>query len=167
MGKNRIQKLAEGCIATLRQATFLSLLFFAGFCPASAEELILRISDWQSGQVYIESPAKANSRLFFGWIHSLDKIPWNEHFHIDDAGQLILDSISFPAFAAGIPEAKGRRCRVADGLIYMEDIGQVFTELVWLNSHTATQDIVLDGVEVARGNSLPQHRRLRLVIEKR
>jgi hypothetical protein len=49
----------------------------------------------------------------------------------------------------------------------MEEIGQVFKELNWLNSHTATRDILLDDVLVARGSDLPQYARLRLVIEKK
>jgi hypothetical protein len=55
---------------------------------------------------------------------------------------------------------------VKDGLIHMEEIGQVFEELVWLNSHTATQDILIDGERVARGDSLPQHTRVRLAVER-
>ena len=107
-----------------------------------------------------------NSRLFFGWIHSLEKIPWNEYYHVDDKGNLVLDAITFPAFGAGIPEDAGRVCYVRDGLIHMEEIGRVFTELVWLNSHSATQDITLDGTPVTRGAALPHHTELRLRIEQ-
>ena len=135
-------------------------------CDVS-QEAVLRISDWKTGAVYAEAPARPGSRLFFGWIHSLEKIPWNEYFHIAPSLDLVLDAITFPAFGAGIPEDKGRVCYVKDGLIHMEEIDQVFPELVWLNSHTATRDIILDGTLVTRGSELPQHTRLRLVIEKR
>lgn len=140
-------------------------------CPGCAirkpDELVLRISDWKSGVVHVEVPTRAGSVLFFGWIHSLEKIPWNEYFHVDASGNLILDAITFPAFGAGIPENKGRVCHVRDGLIHMEGIDQLFPELVWLNSHTATQEILLDGAHVTRGSELPHHARLRLTIEKR
>ncbi len=131
-----------------------------------ADGFVLRIRDWRTGQIYAEAPAKAGAHVFFGWIHSLEKIPWNEYYHIDEAGNLILDAITFPAFGAGIPENKGRVCYVKDGLIHMEEIGQVFAELVWLNSHTATQEILLDGDYIARGSALPQRARLRLAIER-
>ena len=131
------------------------------------EDLVLRIYDWKSGKVYVEVPAKADSTLFFGWVHSLEKIPWNEYFHVGVDHSLVLDAITFPAFGAGIPEDKGRICYVQDGLIHMEGIDQVFSELVWLNSHTATREILLDGAYVTRGSALPQHTRLRLVIEAR
>ena len=143
-------------------------LFLAGCASRDvSQEAVLRISDWKTGAVYAEAPARPGSRLFFGWIHSLEKIPWNEYFHVAPSLDLVLDAITFPAFGAGIPEDKGRVCYVKDGLIHMEEIDQVFPELVWLNSHTATRDIILDGTLVTRGSELPQHTRLRLVIEKR
>ena len=144
------------------------LAFFVQGCAqsgAGSGAMTLRIYDWKTGEIYAQAPVRVNSRLFFGWEHSLEKIPWNEYFHIDEERNLILDAITFPAFGAGIPENKGRVCYVRDGLIHMEEIGQVFPELVWLNSHTATRDILLDGRLVARGDGLPQHTRLRLVIE--
>jgi hypothetical protein len=147
----------------------LVLLFLLAGSPRlhAEEELVLRIYDWKTGAIHVEVPAKVGGRLFFGWIHSLEKFPWNEYFHVDAERHLILDSITFPAFGAGVPEDKGRISYVKDGLIHMEEIGQVFKELHWLNSHTATRDILFDGAFVTRGAELPQHTRLRLVIEKR
>jgi hypothetical protein len=128
--------------------------------------MMLRVYDRHKGTLYAEAPARVNSRLLFGWMHSLENIPWNEYYHVGEKGELVLDAITFPAFGAGIPADAGRVCRVRDGLIHMEEIGQVFTELVWLNSHTATRDIVLDGTPVTRGADLPHHAEIRLRIEK-
>ena len=140
---------------------------FAVACGVADEKkAVLRIYDWKNGDVYVEVPAKTGSRLFFGWIHSLEKIPWNEYYHVDENLNLVLDAITFPAFGAGIPENKGRVCYIKDGLIHMEEIDQIFPELVWLNSHMATQEIRLDDKPVARGSNLPEHTRLRLVIER-
>ena len=142
-------------------------MLLAGCVSPPAERATLRISDWRSGTVYVEAPTHVGSRLFFGWIHSLEKIPWNEYYHVDERLDLVLDKITFPAFGAGIPEDKGGITYVKDGLIHMEEIGQVFKELVWLNSHQSTRDIMLDDVLIARGETLPEHTRLRLVIEIR
>lgn len=152
-----------------------AVVFFAALCissgclprPAGEDALMLRITDWKSGELLAQAPARVGSRLFFGWEHSQEKIPWNEYYHVDAANNLVLDAITFPAFGAGIPENKGAVCYVRNGLIHMEGIGQVFPELVWLNSHTATREITLDGAHVRRGDELPQHTRLRLVIERR
>jgi Uncharacterized conserved protein len=133
----------------------------------AAEDLVLRVYDWKTGVHYVEVPARVNGTLFFGWMHSLEHIPWHEQYRIAENRTLILDSIAFPAFGAGIPENKGTRCYVKDGMIHMENIQQVFHELDWINSHYATRQITLDGVPVSSGAELPQHTRLRLVIERR
>jgi hypothetical protein len=155
-----------------------ALLVFLAMCagcstrrPIPPDGATLRILDWKTGQVYRESPIRPGDRLFFGWVHSLEKIPWNEYYHIaenpDGTFGLILDSITFPAFGAGIPEDKGAVCYVKDGLIHMEQINQRFDELSWLNSHFATRDILLSDQLVAKGSDLPEHTRLRLTIQRR
>ena len=153
------------------RALFFTVLLIAvtrafGVRASPDPVLYLRVRDWKTGEIYASCPAKIGNVLFFGWIHSLEKIPWNEYYHIGEDFAFVLDAITFPAFGAGIPENKGRVCYIENGLIHMEEIDQKFDELVWLNSHTATQDIMLDGVIVARGDSLPQHSRLRMAVEK-
>jgi hypothetical protein len=150
------------------RAAFIFAAFWLCLAPRAyaAPAVYLRVYDWKTGELYAEAEARIGSKLSFGWIHSLEKIPWNEYYHVGENRELILDSITFPAFGAGIPENKGRVCYVKDGLIYMEEIGERFAEIVWLNSHTATREIILDGKHVARGSELPQHTRLRLVIEE-
>jgi hypothetical protein len=147
-------------------AVLSALLFFPAFPVESKEKVFLRVRDWKTGEIMAERPASVGSRIFFGWIHSLERIPWNEYYHVDENLDIILDAITFPAFGAGIPENKGKVCYVKDGLIHMEEIGQRFGELDWLNSSTATRDITVDGLLVARGDLLPHHKRLRLAIER-
>lgn len=128
---------------------------------------ILRIYDYQTGKEYVRYPVRAGDRLFFGWIHSWERISWHEYYHIREDNALELDTISFPAFGAGIPENKGRRVRVEKGRIYMEEIGEVFPRFVWINSHLATREIKVNDVLVTSGRILPEHTRLVLVIERR
>lgn len=153
--------------AALLAALWVLLLAGCALRPSGEKEAVLRIYDWKSSELYVEAPARVNSRLLFTWVHSLEKIPWAEYYHVDAHYNLVLDAITFPAFGAGIPEDAGRVCYVKDGLIHMEEIDRAFTELVWLNSHTATRELVLDGVLITSGSALPQHTRVRLVIEKR
>ena len=165
--RRMLQGFGNSVSRTLALACFV---FGVAGCASArpAEEAVLRISDWKTGAVYAQAPVRKNSRLFFGWIHSQEKIPWNEYYNIDESLNLVLDVITFPAFGAGIPENKGRVTYVdKDGLIHMAEIGQTFAEIVWLNSHTATRDITLDGALIARGSELPHHVKLRLVIEQR
>lgn len=128
---------------------------------------VLRITDWKTGEVYIERPVSTSDELYFGWIHSLEKIPWNEYYHIGEDLGLVLDTISFPAFGAGIPENRGSECYIEDGLIYMSGIDESFPEFVWMNSPTSTQEIRINGEFVTRGSDLPHNRRLVLTVERR
>ena len=132
-----------------------------------ASQTVLRIYDYRSGEIYVEVPAKEGDKLFFGWVHSWEKIPWHEYYHIAQDNSLVLDTISFPAFGAGIPENKGKVCRIENGLIYMDEIDQVFPEFNWINSHFATREIILNGQLISKGDMLPEHTRLRLVVERR
>ena len=145
----------------------LCLFIGLGIAGCWASRTVLRIYDYKSGKVYVEVPAKEGDQLFFGWFHSLEKIPWHEYYHIGPNNLLVLDKISFPAFGAGIPENKGKECYVKDGLIYMDKINQVFPRFVWLNSHFATKEIKLNNIHITSGEELPEHARLLLVIERK
>lgn len=129
-------------------------------------EHYLIISDYQTNKVYVKAPVKPGDRLFFGWVHSLEKIPWHEYYHITDKDTLVLETISFPAFGAGIPANRGKKVRIENGLIYMEEINQEFHQFDWINSHFATRDIKLNDVLLTRGKDLPEHQRLVLKIKK-
>ena len=159
--------MAPGKSAFRAPALIAALCALLAAGCARPDAAVLRIYDRQTGKIYAETPVRVNSVLFFGWIHSQEKIPWNEYYHVDESLSLVLDAITFPAFGAGIPENKGRVCYIRDGLIHMEGIDQNFAELEWLNSATATRDITLDGLLVARGGDLPHHVRLRLRIERK
>lgn len=151
-------------LISLLAALLLIVLIYFGY---QSTQTVLRIYDYQTGEIYAEVPAKAGDTLFFGWIHSWEKIPWNEYYHIAADNTLVLDTISVTAFGAGIPENKGQKVRVENGVIYMEQIGQVFTEFTWLNSHFAVRDIKLNGQLISSGYLLPELTRVNLVIERR
>jgi len=157
----------EKRVSVFRVVMVLSAALFV-FSPSvfANTTFYLRVYDWKTGELYVEAPAEVGSMLFFGWFHSLEKFPWNEYYHVSENLDLVLDVITFPAFGAGVPENKGRCYVEENGLIRMESIGDVYKELVWLNSHTATQEITLDGKHVTRGSELPHHARVRLVIEQ-
>ncbi len=138
-----------------------------GWQQLYSDEKVLRIYDYQTGKEYVRYPVKTGDRLFFGWIHSWERISWHEYYHINDDNTLELDTISFPAFGAGIPENKGKRTRIERGRIYMEEIGQIFPQFVWINSNMFTREIKINDVLLTSGRILPEHTRLVLTIERR
>lgn len=159
----------------MSRKTFITVILLLSTVAASlfgwqqlySNEKILRIYDYQTGKEYVRYPVKTGDKLFFGWIHSLERISWHEYYHINADNTLELDAISFPAFGAGIPENKGKRTRIEKGRIYMEEIGQIFPQFVWINSNMFTREIKINDVLVTSGRILPEHTRLVLVIERR
>ncbi|GAB7140631.1 hypothetical protein RsTz2092_05810 [Deferribacterales bacterium RsTz2092] len=151
-------------LAILALLLMLAIAGVSGGAVAQKTDCYLYISNWETDKVYIKEPIQIGDTLFFGWMHSLEHIPWNEYYHIDKHLSLVLDAITFPAFGAGIPEDRGNICYIKDGLIHMEQIDESFGEIVWLNSHYATRELKINGQTIATGSQLPEHTRLRLVI---
>mgnify|MGYP003314345996 CR=1 FL=1 len=140
------------------------IIFYA--CWFYCQQLVLKIFVWQTGEVIFTKPVAVGDKVDVFWTHSLEKIPWNEYYTLRNDYVLVLDTITFPAFGAGIPANKGR-CRVGDdGLIYMENIGEEFAYFKWLNSQY-TREIRINGKTVVRGTELPNHQVLILKIERR
>lgn len=139
------------------------IIFFIFYCS----QTVLKIFVWKTGEVVLTTPIAEGDKVDVFWTHSLEKIPWNEYYTLREDRVLVLDTISFPAFGAGIPANKGSRCRIGDdGLIYMENIGQEFPYFKWLNSQY-TREIRINGKIVARGTELPDHQVLILRVERR
>jgi len=144
----------------------LSAVLLGFYVHTRSSKNVLRIRDWQSEEILLEVRAIPGDQLYFGWLHSFENIPWHEYYYISDDLTLVLDTIAFPGFGAGIPENRGRGVRIEGGLIYMYGIDDEFEQLLWLNSHEYTQEIKLNGEPLTRGSQLPQ-RRLILRIERR
>lgn len=165
--KNNISPRAASHIGRFRVLCAVLCVCLAAFAALLmvSQEKVVKIFDWETGEVYVEHPVSAGDKVYVGWTHSLEKIPWNEYYTVREDDVLVLDSINFPAFGAGIPENKGTT-HVRDGLIWMEDIGQEFPYFKWLNSKH-TREICFNDVCIAKGTELPDHRILVLKIERR
>lgn len=127
---------------------------------------VLKITDQDTGKEYFSTVVAASDVLTYGWIHSLERIPWTEEYIILDNNNLLLKRIIFTAFGAGIPHNRGRVIRVENGLIVMDKIDEEFERIEWIHSQTANEYIMLNGKTLLKGEGLPHHLPLRLEIEK-
>lgn len=125
----------------------------------------LCIEEAKTGQVLASAPIAPGDELYFGWVHSLEKIPWDEWYRVTEEGTLMLETISFPAFGAGIPADKGDPV-IRDGIIFYENIQQEFPYLQWLNS-PQTKDIAINGQFLASGLTLTDDGILILTIKRK
>ena len=142
------------------------LTFFIVTLWSYSNQPILVIKTSQTNEVLFIHDIKSGDKLYFSWVHSLENTPWNEYFYISQNLTLILTSISFPSFAAGTPPSRGSNVRIQDGLIFMYNIYEEFYQITWLNSHIFVGDILVNGVVVTSGNSLPE-KQLTLSILRR
>lgn len=152
----------------LRRGSILGLcgiIFFIG-CWFYCQQKVLKIFVWKTGEVILTESVATGDKIDVFWTHSLEKIPWNEYYTLREDNVLVLDTITFPAFGAGIPANKGKTRIGDDGLIYMEKIGQEFQYFKWLNSKF-TREIRVNGRLIVRGTELPNRQVLILRIERR
>ncbi|MCL2232670.1 MAG: hypothetical protein FWB99_06290, partial [Treponema sp.] len=76
----RLGVLSAVAVVAAASAVLAGASYF-GHAPRQA---VLRISDWKTGEIYVEHSVFPGDELRFGWIHSLENIPWNEYYHIDE-----------------------------------------------------------------------------------
>jgi len=165
ISKERKQFAASSSI----QLLILIIALIVGFVVFFKVDTIkvLRIADQKTNEVYFSTPVETSYVLTYGWIHSLEHIPWTEQYLILDNNKLLLKKITMTAFGAGIPHNKGKVTKIENGLIIMDEIDEEFDEINWIHSQTATNYIMLNDKIVLKGEDLPQHAALNLKIEKR
>ncbi|MCM3359446.1 DUF1850 domain-containing protein [Psychrobacillus sp. MER TA 171] len=80
-----------------------------------------------------------------GWIHSVEKEEWIEHYEIDQE-QLLLESTKFKTFGAGVPSI-AEDVELVDGYVKMK-INQPYKELNLTISEHVDSTIYLDDKEI-------------------
>ena len=101
----------------------------------------LTIQNAETGEMYVSEKVRTGDRLEFGWTHSFEHIPWNEYYEILEDGSFVLHTISVAGFGAGIPQFN------------------------WINSRTALREIRLNGELLIRGEDMPHHEKMVLVVK--
>ena len=76
-------------------------------------------------------------------------------------GTFNLDAIAVAGYGAGIPAEMDVPTRVADGLVWMENINSVFPYFSWITSATYMKGLSLNEEEVFDFRSLPDASRIR------
>jgi hypothetical protein len=118
-------------------------------------------------EVYLTADVSQGDKLTYGWMHSLEHIPWTEDYYIQENNHLLLSRITIVGFGAGIPHNKGKVTRIEDGTIVIEQIDEDFEKIDWIHSQTAMEYIKLNDQTIVKGPNLPHHEPLKLKIEKR
>ncbi len=139
-------------------AAAAALVWWAFFAPAGKR---FQLYDREREKVVFEMPIHAGDRLRLEIEHSFEHIPWYEYYTVREDGQFNLDAIAVAGYGAGIPAEMDVPTRVADGLVWMEDINSIFPQFSWITSATYMKGLQVNGEEVFDFRSLPDASRIR------
>ncbi len=145
-------------LAALALAALGAFAWWAFFAPAGKA---FRLYDRDREAVVFSVPVRAGDKLRLEIEHSFEHIPWYEFYTVREDDQFNLDAIAVAGYGAGIPAEMDVPTRVADGLVWMEDINSVFPRFSWITSATYMKGLTLNGEEVFDFRSLPDASRIR------
>ena len=145
-------------ISVLALVLLGAFLWWGFFAPVGK---VFRLYDRQRDTVVFSAPIHAGDKLRLEIEHSFEHIPWYEFYTVREDDQFNLDAIAVAGYGAGIPAEMDVPTRVADGLVWMEEINSVFPQFSWITSATYMKGLRLNGEEVFDFRSLPDASRIR------
>ena len=151
-------KLRAALISALLLALLGAFVRWAFYAPAG---MVFRLYDRERETVVFSVPIHAGDKLRLEIEHSFEHIPWYEYYTVREDGQFNLDAIAVAGYGAGVPAEMDVPTRVADGLVWMEEINSVFPQFSWITSATYMKGLRLNGEEVFDFRSLPDASRIR------
>ena len=135
-----------------------AFVWFGFFAPVGK---VFQLYDRQRDIVVFSAPIHAGDKLRLEIEHSFEHIPWYEYYTVREDDQFNLDAIAVAGYGAGIPAEMDVPTRVADGLVWMEQINSVFPYFTWITSATYMKGLQINGAEVFDFRSLPDASRIR------
>ena len=137
----------------------LGMLVYAAFFLPMGKRF--RLYDRERETVVFSAPVRSGDTLRLEIEHSFEHRPWFEYYTILPDGQFNLDAIAVAGYGAGIPAEMDVPTRVADGLVWMEEINTVFPQFSWITSATYMKGLSLNGEEIFDFRTLPDASRIR------
>lgn len=145
-------------LAALVVIILAGFVWWAFFAPAGKA---FQLYDRDRDTVVFSVPIHAGDKLRLEIEHSFEHIPWYEFYTVLEDGTFNLDAIAVAGYGAGIPAEMDVPTRVADGLVWMENINSVFPYFSWITSATYMKGLSLNEEEVFDFRSLPDASRIR------
>jgi len=143
-----------------------ALLVWAAFFAPCGKRFLLY--DRGRGRAVLCVPVQAGDRLRLEIEHSFEHVVWYEFYTVTEEDQFNLDAIAVAGYGAGVPAEMDVPTRIADGLVWMEEINSVFPHFSWITSATYMKGLCLNGEEIFDFRSLPDASRIRgEIITKR
>ncbi len=152
----RSKRTILACVLGL--AALGTFVWWAFFAPAGKA---FRLYDRERETSVLCVPIHAGDKLRLEIEHSFEHIPWYEFYTVREDDQFNLDAIAVAGYGAGIPAEMDVPTRIADGLVWMEEINSVFPQFSWITSAQYMKGLQINGEEVFDFRSLPDASRIR------
>ena len=129
-------------------------------------EKYLKIIEVDTNKEFAKVEIEKFDKVQFNWIHSVENTPWQEDFIINKKYFLELKKVSFKEFGAGMPFFEKEKMKDKDGYIVITDLNREYSSYNWINSKTATSDILVNGEKILNGKDLPHHSSMEMIIKE-
>ncbi|MCC5912324.1 MAG: DUF1850 domain-containing protein [Clostridiaceae bacterium] len=154
-------------IAITAIALMILLVYYQYFHTATELRYMLTIIEEKTTEDFVAIEVNVGDIVEFHWIHSVEHIPWIETFMIDDEGKFMLIETKFKGFGAGVPHEKEGKVKVEDGYVIMTELEERFEAYTWIHSHSATEKITLNGMNIVKAKDLPHHGFVKMKVQER
>lgn len=109
---------------------------------------VLLLTNQHNGEVLFLDRVAPSTGFDVRWMHSVELLPWEEHFIVDKDSNIVLSSTKFKAYGAGVPENGGKKTIVKDGYIHYIDINKKMPSLIYGISQFAKHTFIYKGREI-------------------
>lgn len=142
----------------------VTLLLFILFWPK--EQMVLIISDQETGEEYKRTTIHAEDEFTVQWVHSVEKTLWQETLTVNKEGEIVLTETRFRSFGAGVPNEKNGSVYFEGGFLVMTDLAEVKNDYQWIHSHHTEFTILKNDEPFLRTNDIPHHHKAEIIVKK-
>jgi hypothetical protein len=139
-------------------------IFIAFLLGSFVRVLTLEIRNRESGEILFNERVDPGDRVTFGYIHSVEKIPVEGIFVIEEDGFLKLMETRFSSYGAGLPSGQGEEIR-KDGWIVVKG-GERRASLTFLFSPINQPYIILKEKRLGLGSKLREGALLEIMVTR-
>lgn len=90
---------------------------------------VLIVKDISKDKIVFINKVVPGDEFTMEWMHSVELLPWEEIFRIDDNYDIVLDRTRFKQFGAGVPDYAGNKTEIKDGYIIFSGINKKINPL--------------------------------------
>lgn len=113
-------------------------------------------------RVFRSVPVDDDSKVAMTWMHSVDKTPWWEYYHIV-GGEFVLGCTELALMGAGTP-FNAPRTEIDGDMVRLCGLDERFPVIRWIHSHRVHHRIYLDEELLLHTRAIDHHVRAEMIV---